>query len=164
MRKLTILVVLAVLGGVALVGCGDDDTPSSADKDENGGAAVTTPADATGTPVSVALGETSEEEYTMTVDPASVPAGSVTFEVSNAETNEEKHEMVVMKTDTPADQLKPRASNPDKVEEEGEIEEVELEPGQSKNLTLDLDAGKYVLVCNLEKHYARGMFASFEVT
>ena len=164
MRKLVILVVLALLGGVALVGCGDDEDSSADKSDEDGGATVTTAVADEGTPVAIALGEVSEEEYTLTADPATVAAGAVSFKVTNPASNEKKHELVVMKTDTPADQLKPRANDPDKVEEEGDIEEIELEPGKSGTLTLDLEAGKYVLVCNIAKHYARGMFASFEVT
>ena len=55
----------------------------------------------------------------------------------------------------------------------GEIEDIA--PGSSKDLTLDLDAGSYVLFCNLvgsesegpamegRSHFAEGMYAEFTV-
>ncbi len=39
----------------------------------------------------------------------------------------------------------------------------DLPVGESKTLELDLEAGKYALVCNLPGHYAAGMFADFTV-
>ena len=44
------------------------------------------------------------------------------------------------------------------------IDEVEdLAPGTSSSLDVNLDAGAYVLVCNLPAHYEQGMFAAFTV-
>jgi hypothetical protein len=52
----------------------------------------------------------------------------------------------------------------------GEIEDIES--GDSQTLTLDLDAGDYVLFCNIveeedgevESHFAEGMYATFTAT
>ncbi len=55
------------------------------------------------------------------------------------------------------------------VDEEGEgvthIDEVEdIAGGSSESLTVKLDAGKYVLICNLPSHYEQGMHTGFTVT
>ena len=54
------------------------------------------------------------------------------------------------------------------VDEEGEglelVDEIEdIEGGSSQSLTVNLDAGSYVLICNLPGHYAQGMHAGFTV-
>ena len=43
-----------------------------------------------------------------------------------------------------------------------EIEEIPA--GSTENLTVDLTAGHYALICNLEGHYRMGMQADFDVT
>jgi uncharacterized cupredoxin-like copper-binding protein len=70
--------------------------------------------------------------------------------------------MVVLKTDTPADQLEVNAE--DKVSEDDSVGEVSETPeGESGSVTLDLEAGNYVLVCNIAKHYSQGMYTAFTV-
>jgi uncharacterized cupredoxin-like copper-binding protein len=153
--------VLAVSGALSLVvgACGSDsDDESSGDTSTE---TTQAPADE-GTKVAVELGEDSPSEYFLKADPGSVPAGPITFTVKNSGTT--KHEMVVMKTDTAPEALSMRAEDPDKVEEEGMIDELEsFDQGLTENISLDLEPGKYVLVCNIAKHYDRGMFSSFTV-
>jgi len=108
--------------------------------------------------------------YAITLDKDSAPAGEITFHVHNDATDL-THEFVVFKTDIPADQLP--VNDEGIVDEEAGgsdlilIDEVEdVEPGTSADLTVTLDAGNYVLVCNLdsnEMHYAHGMYTSFTV-
>lgn len=43
----------------------------------------------------------------------------------------------------------------------GEIEPDELLPGKSAEMTLDLAARHYVLLCNLPEHYKNGMRIDF---
>ena len=40
----------------------------------------------------------------------------------------------------------------------------ETDAGKTVTKTLDLKAGTYVLVCNIEKHYAQGMRMGFTVS
>jgi len=93
----------------------------------------------------------------------SVAAGDVTFTVENTGTI--KHEVVALKTDVAFDQLPVGESEADKVDEATSVGEVEVEAGETGSFTVTgLEAGKYVLVCNIAKHYALGMRAAFTVT
>jgi uncharacterized cupredoxin-like copper-binding protein len=104
-----------------------------------------------------------EADFSITPDPTSAPAGDVTFDVQNDA--EQTHEFVVIKSDLAPDAL---PLNDEGVDEEGEgvevIDEIEdIAGGSSQSLTVDLDAGSYVLICNLPGHYAEGMHAAFTV-
>jgi uncharacterized cupredoxin-like copper-binding protein len=70
------------------------------------------------------------------------------------------HEMVVIKTDKGAANLGDANGEAD---ETGAVDEITLDPGASGDLTIDMAAGKYALVCNLPGHYAAGMYADFTV-
>jgi uncharacterized cupredoxin-like copper-binding protein len=101
-------------------------------------------------------------DFSVSADPDSAPAGEITFDVTNDA--EQTHEFVVFKTDLAEDQL-PTDENGD-VDEAGEgvehVDEVEdIEGGSTQSLTVNLDAGSYVLICNLPGHYSQGMHASF---
>jgi uncharacterized cupredoxin-like copper-binding protein len=145
------LVVAGFAVVALLAACGGDDT-SAADE---------------GQTVEVTL-----QEFAISAVPASVTAGSVTFEATN-DGPDDPHELVVIRTDLEATAL---PTNDDgSVDEEGEgveaIDEIEeFEPGGTESMTLDLDAGAYVLICNVydadedEAHYAEGMRLGFTVT
>ena len=104
-------------------------------------------------------------DFSVSADPDSAPAGDITFDISNDA--EQTHEFVVFKTDLAADQL-PTDENGD-VDEAGEgvehVDEVEdIEGGSTQSLTVNLDTGSYVLICNLPGHYAQGMHTGFTVS
>lgn len=112
-------------------------------------------------------------EFAITPSVASVPAGAVTFEVTNDGPND-IHEFVVIRTDLALDALP--ADGDGAVLEDGEgmevVDEIEdLAVGASETLALDLEAGSYVLICNIveddegetEAHYALGMRTAFSV-
>ena len=82
------------------------------------------------------------------------------------------HEFVVLKTDLDAGDLP--TDDTGAVDEAGEgitvIDEIEDIPvGESQNLSVSLDAGHYVLLCNIysedeqEAHYTMGMRTNFTV-
>jgi uncharacterized cupredoxin-like copper-binding protein len=105
-----------------------------------------------------------EADFSITLDESSAPAGDVTFDIQNDA--EQTHEFVVFKTDLAPDAL-PTNEDGD-VDEEGEgvqhIDEVEdIAGGSSAELTVNLDSGAYVLICNLPGHYAQGMHTEFTV-
>jgi uncharacterized cupredoxin-like copper-binding protein len=111
--------------------------------------------DVSGT-VAVTMG--SPEEYSLVPVPAEIPAGAIRFDVVNE--GELEHEMVVIKTDLGAANL---ATGDGEADEAGAVEEIELDAGDSGDLTVDLEPGAYALVCNLPGHYAAGMYADFAV-
>jgi iron uptake system component EfeO len=119
-----------------------------------------------GTPVAVTL-----QEFSVLPDPDSVPAGSVTFTVTN-DGPDDVHEFVIIQTDLdpgdlPVDDTGAVDESGDGIEVIDEIEDIPV--GETVEITVDLAAGAYVLVCNIydadedEAHYAMGMRAAFTV-
>lgn len=114
-----------------------------------------------GTTVDVELGEDGGQLFVRS-SLAEVAAGTVTFAVAN--TGAMPHELVVLKTDTPADKL-PEGDG-GKAKEPGRIAYVPtLAPGaKAAYITLDLEPGNYVLLCNVPGHYGLGQYTAFTVT
>ncbi len=140
---------------LALAACSAGASPSPPSGGGGGGGG------AEGTTVDVSL-----SEFKITFSTTDIPAGPVTFNVTNDGTIE--HEFVVFKTDLPEDEL-PEASDEAEVNEDapeltsmGEVED--LEPGDTKSFTATLDAGSYVGICNVETHYDSGMHIEFDVS
>ena len=100
----------------------------------------------------------------MTATPATVKAGKVTFRVKNS-SKDTIHEMIVMYLADPSKPLPYIAAenrvDEDKAGDKGEVSE--LDPGASGTLTVDLKAGKYLLICNVPGHFATGMWTEFTV-
>jgi uncharacterized cupredoxin-like copper-binding protein len=138
------MVAIAVLLSAA-AGCGDDDDDEGAEVD-------------------VVLSE-------FIVDPSedSVEAGEVTFAIENQ--GGETHEFLVVEAAS-ADDVPVDDDGAFDEEADGVVDEVEdIEAGDTAELTLDLEAGDYVLLCNVvededgevESHFAEGMHANFTV-
>jgi len=143
-RSAAALAVVAALGLVA-AGCSSDE----------GGGTV----------------EVTLQEFAVVPASSSVAAGEVAFEVTN-EGPDDVHEFVVFKTDLAPDAL-PTVED-GSVDEAGEglelIDEIEdMAVGDTATLTVSLDAGNYVLICNIydadevEAHYQEGMRVGFTV-
>jgi len=106
--------------------------------------------------------------YKMDMSSTSASAGDIVFHVHNDATDL-VHEFVIFRTDLPADQLP--LNDEGAVDEEGpgvtHVDEVEVEPGQAADLAVNLPAGNYVMICNIndnnEMHYAHGMYQAFTV-
>ena len=99
------------------------------------------------------------------LDQQSVPNGKVTFAVTN-DSNMLEHEMLIIKVKNFHDSLAYNDSKAriieDDVNDYGEVSE--LQPGKSGAVTLNLDAGKYLLACNIGGHFESGMFTQLIVT
>lgn len=124
-----------------------------------GGSDAGSDAPVLGTTVEVGMAD-----YEFTLSRASVPAGTVTFHATNMSATM-VHEMVIAATDLDPGALPTDAAgavDEAMVESPGEI--AETDPGADGTLTLDLAAGNYVLFCNVENHYSRGMRIAFTVT
>ncbi|HEY8657359.1 MAG TPA: cupredoxin domain-containing protein [Candidatus Limnocylindria bacterium] len=96
------------------------------------------------------------------LDRSSVPAGDVMFKITNA--GSIPHEFAVLKTDLAADKLPANPDKAGKVLEDGNVGEVEdIAVKETKDLSLNLKPGSYVLICNLPAHYGMGMRVAFTV-
>jgi uncharacterized cupredoxin-like copper-binding protein len=146
-RRSRAAIFVAIVGALSLVaaGCSDDETT-----------------------VDVTV-----QEFAVIPASTSAPAGDVTFDVTN-EGPDDTHEFVVFKTDLAPDALPTAADG--SVDEEGEgvelIDEIEdIAVGDTPTLTVSLDAGSYVFICNIVEeeggetiaHYQQGMRVAFTV-
>ena len=146
--------VVVSSAALLLIGCTNDgESPSAA-----GGA---------GTTVNVTL-----QEWAVLPDPDSVAAGEVTFSITN-DGPADVHEFVVIATDLdpaelPTDETGAVTETGEGMEVVDEVEDIPV--GETQELTVSLDAGNYVLICNIyseeeaEAHYAMGMHVAFTVT
>ena len=110
--------------------------------------------------------------YSITLSATSGRAGEFIFHVTNAATDQ-KHEFVIFKTDLPIDQLPMKDDGTGNmiVDEEGagvtHIAEIaEFDAGTTQDLTVTLEPGNYIIVCNLAvntTHYLHGMRIAFTV-
>ena len=144
--------VVVCAGGFALAGCGADpaDGPAGADGPAHGG------------PRNSIAGDVREWAVETTADRAF--DGDVTFAITNFGTM--KHEFLVVKTDFEPGKI-PLTSE-SRFDEEAEglevIDEIpEFDVKTTGLLTVNLDAGKYQLLCNIAGHYKAGMYEAFEV-
>jgi len=184
MRARKMFIVAGTMFALALAAsCGSSSKSgggSTATTSSGGGLTVTSAASSGGTTVNVVVSDTQglNAKMTMTTDKKVVPAGKVTFHVTNNGTIE--HETVVLKLsaaeqwnalpitytgDPPAPA--PSGTVGDKVSEATNVAETgdpNLKPGESRDFTATLAAGKYALVCNIAKHYGLGMRAPLTVS
>ena len=155
------MVLIAVLTVLALAGCSSSKNKTTSSGGQSGGGVTVTTAASGGPTVVNVVGGEQGGKYYLTVTPGSVKAGKTTITFKNAGTK--VHEVVVLKTDTPAGNLKVGANHT--VSEDASVgEDSETDPGKSKSTTIDLKPGTYVFVCNIENHYAKGMYAPFTVS
>ena len=104
-------------------------------------------------------------EWSIGLDRSSVPAGGVTFAIRNA--GQAIHQLAVVKTDLAADALA-RAPRPTEQPLRGEPQLIgttaKVGGGASREVTFDLRAGRYVLLCLEPGHDQSGMHVALEAT
>ena len=131
-----------------------------------GGATTTSAPTAAGATSGGGGAQITVTEADFKIEPSATTAapGPVTFKITNS--GAQVHEFVVVKTETSGDKL-PMASGGIEVDEDAAgtvVDEVEdLAAGASADLDVTLDAGHYVLLCNVSGHYSLGMHADFTV-
>ncbi len=168
-RHIIRAVPVAVLAAAALslAACGGGSSSSSTAEPATQPAETTQPAstDTTtsggGTPLTIAM-----SEYAFTPTDTTAPVGKITITAPNQ--GKLSHELVLIHTNLAVDKL-PLVSGGAEVDEDsfgeanlpGEIGDVE--PGDTKSLTVTLPAGRYVVLCNIEGHYKAGMVGTLTV-
>ena len=175
MRTPKILLAALVVIVVSLVlACGGDDDEASPTPEVTGtpeATATPLPDDATPTPTHPpATTEAGMELVEFTIKPSVTRArpGTVIFKVQNG--GETAHQFLVVRSDLPTAELprKPSDAGVDesKIDIVGRIDSID--PGSEAEVSVPVDTGKYVLICNLfsagESHYLKGMYTAFEVT
>ena len=103
-------------------------------------------------------------EWSILSDVPEVPAGEITFDVVNV--GEDVHEVIVIRSDMDITALPPSRIR-------GEVDEAavgeyiggweDVAPAASATGTLTLAPGRYILLCNLTNHYAKGMVSTLQV-
>lgn len=101
----------------------------------------------------------------ITLDKTEVPAGMVTFNVTN-ESKDIIHEMVISPI-VSLDVELPYIADENRIDEDaaGHLGEVaELDPGKAGILGMEMKPGQYLLYCNIPGHYIGGMWTVLTVT
>jgi uncharacterized cupredoxin-like copper-binding protein len=99
-------------------------------------------------------------EFKVIPTPTKAARGAVTFVARNS--GKVDHQLVVLKTNIPPGKLVVKNA---KAVETGKVGSIRVvKPGKAVALTLQLKAGKYVLLCNLPGHYPAGQRAAFTVS
>ena len=141
-----ITIAVGALALVAAVGCSSSSSSSSssAGGSDTGGVSATV------------------KDFSIDLASSSAAAGSVTFNISNE--GPSAHEFVILKTDDAPDALpvKDNEVEEDKLDLIDEAEDIAA--STTAPLTTDLEAGSYVIICNLPTHYEQGMHAAFTVS
>lgn len=145
------LVVVATVG-VTLGGCSSSSAPKA---DAN---AAATAAPAKPTTVGVTL-----KDFGVASAYTSVPSGSVTVSVKDS--GAIPHEFVVVKSDLTVDKLPQFESKlVDGKQVQVVLKIAPLDAGKQQDVTVALQPGKYILLCNVASHFTSGMFTGFVVT
>lgn len=101
------------------------------------------------------------KDYSLDATPGTFGAGRITFGIQND--GPSAHEFVIIRSDDEPATL-PVENGLIPEDQVSLVDEAEdIPPGTATSLTVTLDPGSYVLVCNLPSHYTAGMHAAFTV-
>jgi uncharacterized cupredoxin-like copper-binding protein len=169
-----LLLLGLLLAALAAGACSSDDGGEATEEATATSEATATPeaattAEATATTGGGGSGASTErsvavdlnDEWQVLPSAESVPAGTVTFVAKNV--GQQPHQLTVIRTEHGPNDLPAEGGTVplfgDTWDTLGNV--VDLNPGQSLPLTLDLEAGSYLLICNVPGHYQLGMTATF---
>lgn len=115
--------------------------------------------------VQVDLLDRNDGSMAISTNEDSVESGKITFEVTN-KSDDVEHEFLIAQLNVAPTEVPFNESTG--VVKEGALKGVrelgDLEPGKSGSMTLDLEAGRYLLFCNMPGHYKAGMYHVLTVT
>lgn len=99
-------------------------------------------------------------DYKIELNTPTLTAGTVKFGIRNAGGMEHSFELI--KTDLAPDKL-PVDTAQAKAKEDGLVKQVKsIAPGKVAVVTANVDAGNYVIICNIAGHYQLGMRAALK--
>jgi uncharacterized cupredoxin-like copper-binding protein len=174
-RYPVLLCLLVAVISVLVVACGGDDdgdketaAPTAEDRSATPGATEDGTSASPTVPPADTVAPFELDEWVLRAEKSRARPGTVTFEVQNV--GDFTHQFLVIRTDIEKDEL-PRKPN-DEGADETDLDIVaridEIAAGASDEIEVDVEAGQYVLICNLapggESHYLNGMYTEFEVT
>ncbi len=106
-----------------------------------------------------------EKEWAIEISSSLHEAGTTTFNLQNLGTI--AHEFLVVRSDKSATELLASVDAATNRIDEEQLnvidEQPEYEPGVPGMVTVNLEAGHYVVMCNIAGHYKAGMYADLEV-
>lgn len=142
--------------GILAAACGADTEVATATATATGTTTTLAPDLRPRTIVPVTL-----HEWSVVTEPGVAAPGPLLFQVANAGTLE--HELVIVRTDLAAATLPIRDGivDAEALEVAGEVEA--MARGERVEAEFGLEAGAYVLLCNLPGHYEAGMRVAFTV-
>jgi uncharacterized cupredoxin-like copper-binding protein len=154
--RFAMLFAMGALSLGLLAACSSDDDADTGTTTEATPAATEAAGDAVATTINAGL-----SEFAISVSSATAPAGDVTFVAEN--TGALPHELVIVRSDAAPDSLPLDGAVLDKsgLDIVGEIEE--FAAGTTESGTFTLEAGNYILLCDIAGHYQGGMFTAFTV-
>ena len=160
--RLALLLALGALSLSLLAACSSSDDEGAAEEE-----ATTAAAEASET---AARGEAEEmagpvvveaTEFALAPSVEKTAAGEVTFTLDNK--GAIPHELVVIRSDAAPDSLETAQciAVEDGLDIVGRTSQVA--GGATEDLTVNLEAGNYILICNIPAHYETGMRVGFTV-
>jgi len=105
-----------------------------------------------------------ETEMAIELSLSTVPAGAVEFIAHNQ--GQLPHEMEIIKTDLPLAQMPIKDNRLDRKKVGEKIDEIEAEDlpsGATSTLLTHLEPGRYLIECNIPRHFQAGMKAELFV-
>lgn len=106
--------------------------------------------------------EGSVEDFAIELDSYSAGAGDITFSIDNE--GPSVHEFLVVRSDEDPASL---PINAEGIVDEALLDVVdeipEYDPDTTEELTVTLEAGSYIIMCNIAGHYGGGMHVGFTV-
>ena len=164
-RGRALLAVTLALLVVGVMGCGSDADESAGTSEATSGDEEECATEGTTDAAAADTVDASLGEWYVELDPTEVPAGVVELSAENQSEADQVHELVVVQ----ADGIDSLEVDGDTVSEDalgdafvGEISE--FAAGQTCAADFELDAGSYVLLCNLPGHFEQGMAAELTVS
>ena len=100
-------------------------------------------------------------DYAVSPSTAELAAGETKIGIRNR--GSQPHDLILIRTDLPPDKLPYDASRA-KAREDGTVgKTAELRAGASSLMTVNLEPGRYLLICNVAGHYSLGMRTALTV-